>query len=244
MRVKRVKCTTFSSVLAHSRLESTHTQVMPSFIPVRTLAGRSSKKIISCLQQRRESDCVSVAGARALGASIYLLFTFFPFRYQEGNTTSSLNFSQVRSLSLSCANLWTAHTQRSWLAVAQTRSCRKVLGQVYCESKTTGNLDEVRLEKRQDTESRQQFFTTLGVRVERGDRDATSAPTQCAQDCWRVGVHANLSACCVFDFAITDLKCTQEKRAQRACQVGRALRPHSARNHVSAPSGAEPPGNR
>ena len=172
----RVKCTTFWRVLAHSRF-FTQTQVMPSFIPVRTLAGRSSKKIISCLQQRRESDCVSVAGARALGASIYLLFTFFPFRYQEGNTTSSLNFSQVRSLSLSCANLWTAHTQRSWLAVAQTRSCRKVLGQVYCESKTTGNLDEVRLEKRQDTESRQQFFTTLGVRVERGDRDATSAPT-------------------------------------------------------------------
>ena len=109
----RVKCTTFWRVLAHSRF-FTQTQVMPSFIPVRTLAGRSSKKIISCLQQRRELACVSVAGARALGASIYLLFTFFFFdAYQEGNTTSSLNFSQVHSLSLSCANLWTAHTTRS-----------------------------------------------------------------------------------------------------------------------------------
>lgn len=50
----------------------------------------------------------------ALCASIYLLFIFFFFdAYQEGNTTSSLNFSQVRSLSLSRANLWTAHTTRS-----------------------------------------------------------------------------------------------------------------------------------
>ena len=152
----------------------------------------------------------------------------------EGNTAGFLNISQVRSLAWPRANLrfrcmHRMHGQRwrkragigSGMIWAPALACAAAAATPRRPKARGGfhprrHLDEARLEERQDAESRQQFGAALGVGIERGDRDATAAPTQRAQDFRRVGVHAHLAASCVPHLAAANLPRAQEHTAQRA----------------------------